>query len=104
MKFFLLLFPAMVLAGEAIFAKKTPKIDGVGDDLAWAKASWVNIDQLVLGKAPTEVDFQGRHKVIWNGDGLFTSGDFATAFAAGSYEVGPRMAALNAETSNRISC
>ncbi len=56
---------------QAPYAKTPPTIDGVANETAWDRAKWHNIDQLTLGSQPSEIDFQGRFKIIWKQNSLF---------------------------------
>jgi hypothetical protein len=48
-----------------------PRIDGVADDDAWARAPWRAIDQRWLGPEYSPEDFQGRYKVLWTADRIY---------------------------------
>ena len=41
-------------------------LDGAGTEKDWDKAEWRNLDQLMLGDAPTKEDFNGRYKLLWD--------------------------------------
>ncbi|GHA12132.1 hypothetical protein GCM10008090_22500 [Arenicella chitinivorans] len=58
-------------AYEAPLADTTPSIDGIANDSAWQQADWAQIDQIILGEAPSADDFQGRYKVVWTPDKLY---------------------------------
>lgn len=47
-------------------AKKKVSIDGMGDEESWALATWLPLDQLILGSKPTEQDFSGQFKILWD--------------------------------------
>lgn len=46
-------------------------LNGAGDESAWEKARWRNIDQLMLGAMPSKEDFSGRYKLLWDEDMLY---------------------------------
>ncbi|MDJ0708879.1 MAG: sugar-binding protein [Woeseiaceae bacterium] len=46
-------------------------VDGVADDVAWAKAEWREIKYRWLGPEYTAEDFNGRFKVVWTADRLY---------------------------------
>lgn len=52
-------------------ATKAPTIDGLANEMAWAKAKWHPIDQLWLGNQYTSEDFEGRYKLTWTKDALY---------------------------------
>jgi hypothetical protein len=51
--------------------KKPIVIDGKGNEKAWSKATWKNIEHTWLGTPPTPEDFQGRYKMVWDEDHLY---------------------------------
>jgi len=51
--------------------KVAPKIDGKATEACWAKAKWMPIDQLWVGKQPTKADFNGRYKLTWDKNYLY---------------------------------
>ena len=46
-----------------------PQIDGE-IDAQWEKVAWKPINQVWLGEKPTENDFKGQYKTMWNESGL----------------------------------
>jgi len=46
-------------------------IDGIGSESSWGLAKWQPLDQLILGAKPTEQDFSGRFKILWDEQQLF---------------------------------
>jgi len=52
-------------------AAVAPRIDGVADDDAWARAPWRAIDQRWLGPEYSPEDFQGRYKVVWTPERIY---------------------------------
>ena len=57
----------------ALDAKHTyvaPKIDGVMDTL-WQAAPWQPLNQHILGEMPSNEDFSGRFKVIWDENKIY---------------------------------
>ena len=53
------------------FVAHAPKIDGIGNDPAWAGAPWQPLDQLWAGMAVPASDLSGRYKVIAAKDALY---------------------------------
>jgi len=49
----------------------TPLVDGFGSDSAWANAEWLPLDQLWIGKQPTNDDYSGRYKLLWDENNLY---------------------------------
>jgi len=62
-------------AYDAPFAQQAPTIDGINNDSAWAQAAWHEIDQVILGDAPSKEDFSGRYKVVWTKEKLYIIGE-----------------------------
>jgi len=60
-----------VSANEAPMARMALTIDGVPDEAAWERASWVNLDQSILETTADDEDFSGRYKVVWTPDFLY---------------------------------
>ncbi|SHH41792.1 DUF6265 family protein [Winogradskyella jejuensis] len=52
-------------------AAVTPIIDGKANEAVWGKSEWQPINQLWLGEAYSQVDFQGRYKLAWTEDALY---------------------------------
>lgn len=67
----LFLASSTTLAYDAPHAATAPNIDGVADDDAWGRAEWANIDQLILGTAPSADDFRGHFKMVWTAEKLY---------------------------------
>lgn len=42
------------------------KIDGMKNDTSWDLAQWYPLAYLILGEKPTEQDFKGRFKILWD--------------------------------------
>lgn len=68
---FMFITASQSFAFEVPKAKELPTIDGVGDDNAWQKGVWHNIDQIIIGEQPEESDFSGRFKVVWGQNKLY---------------------------------
>jgi len=58
-------FTATSQALEAKLTTTAPIIDGVMDEL-WQAAKWQPLNQHILGAIPSEEDFSGRFKVMWD--------------------------------------
>ncbi len=56
---------------EANYVKESPIIDGKADDAAWRQAKWYPLDALILGDKPTNNDFSGQFKVVWDENKLY---------------------------------
>jgi len=65
---------------SAFFTETAPEIDGTGNDLAWEKAEWRQIDQVWLGGGnageanltpPPAGTYSGRFKIVWTEDRLY---------------------------------
>ena len=52
-------------------ANQAPIIDGISDDDAWTKSSWLPINELWLGENYTSQDFQGKYKLSWTKEALY---------------------------------
>ncbi|MBN1999920.1 CBM9 family sugar-binding protein [candidate division KSB1 bacterium] len=52
-------------------ASDAPVVDGVAAEDDWNNAEWYPIDQLWLGNAYTQNDFNGRFKVLWTEQKLY---------------------------------
>ena len=52
-------------------AKAQPIIDGKANEPIWKNSQWHSINQLWLGEAYTEDDFQGRYKLTWTKEALY---------------------------------
>ncbi|RMB64177.1 sugar-binding protein [Dokdonia sinensis] len=48
-----------------------PSVDGVGNDPAWEKEQWYDLDQRWLGSDYDEADFKGRYKMTWTPEALY---------------------------------
>jgi len=46
-------------------------IDGIGSESSWGLAKWQPLDQLILGAKPTEQDFSGQFKILWDEEQLY---------------------------------
>ena len=46
-------------------------IDGVANEAAWAEAEWQAIDQVWIGEALSEDDFNGQYKLLWDEKHLY---------------------------------
>ena len=75
-----ILIPFLLSLGSFIQAPKTtyvakstvaPKIDGKATEACWAKAKWMPINQLWVGKQPSKSDFSGRYKLAWDKNYLY---------------------------------
>ncbi|MCA0899547.1 CBM9 family sugar-binding protein [Microbulbifer agarilyticus] len=70
-----LLFSAESSAYTAPYAQVAPTVDGVAGELVWEKASWMQLDQLLIDNQssgmPEPSDFSGRLKVAWSEDYLY---------------------------------
>jgi len=63
---FIITFSFQSLAFEAIYTKETIKIDGISNEKVWNNAQWYPLNQHILGEVPTNDDFNGRFKIIWD--------------------------------------
>lgn len=52
-------------------AAKKPTLDGKGIEKSWSKATWRNMDQVMVGEVPSKEDFQGRYKLLWDEDMIY---------------------------------
>ncbi|MFD1064202.1 DUF6265 family protein [Winogradskyella litorisediminis] len=52
-------------------ADVAPIIDGKANEAIWGKSKWYPMNQLWLGEAYSEDDFQGRYKLAWTEDALY---------------------------------
>ncbi len=52
-------------------AEVAPRVDGVMDEAAWAKAKWQPMTHNWLGPEFSEEDFQGRFKVVWTEERIY---------------------------------
>lgn len=52
-------------------AQVAPVIDGNGNDVCWAAATWYDVNNLWLGVQPSAADFTGRFKVTWDANKLY---------------------------------
>jgi len=52
-------------------AAEPPRVDGVGDDLAWDRAAWRELKYRWLGPELESSDFQGRYKVTWTPERIY---------------------------------
>ena len=57
-------------------AAEAPRIDGIADDSAWARATWYPVQHRWLGPAYTAEDFSGRFKLAWTGERLYVLFEF----------------------------
>lgn len=53
----------------------TPLLDGLANDSVWSEAAWLPMDQVWLGPAPSEKDFSGRYKLLWDENNLYLLAD-----------------------------
>lgn len=51
---------------EAIQTTGTMRVDGVAKEVDWQAARWYPMDKLMVGDMPTQQDFHGRFKVMWD--------------------------------------
>lgn len=72
-----ILFSAIASASKSSNQLKAHKIqdeiviDGIASEKSWDLSSWQPLDNLIMGTQPTEEDFSGQFKVMWNEDHLF---------------------------------
>jgi hypothetical protein len=52
-------------------AKENIIINGIADDASWQLAQWLPINNLILGTQPSDDDFSGRFKIMWNEKQLY---------------------------------
>jgi len=52
-------------------AAEAPRIDGIADDSAWARAEWRELNHRWLGPEITAEDFRGRYKLVWTEEKLY---------------------------------
>ncbi len=60
--------------GEKLSAHYTAtpiQLDGLGNEKAWQKASWLPLDQFWIGPALDSNDFKGRYKLLWDENQLY---------------------------------
>ncbi|MCJ7815956.1 MAG: CBM9 family sugar-binding protein [Xanthomonadales bacterium] len=65
------LFVTRIFAFDVPLASEAPVIDGDPGDVAWARAEWVPMKNLMWGTMPGKDDFSGRFKLVWTQDHLF---------------------------------
>lgn len=53
------------------FSNEPITIDGKALEHAWRDAEWRNLDKHILGEYPTEQDFSGRYKLLWDEQHLY---------------------------------
>jgi hypothetical protein len=51
---------------HAIKAQSLIKVDGIGNEIAWERATWQPLDKLILGTVPSAQDFSGQFKILWD--------------------------------------
>ncbi len=56
-------------------AESAPTIDGVADEGVWSRARWQELKFRWLGPEYSEMDFQGRYKVVWTEDRIYILGE-----------------------------
>ena len=56
---------------DATFTSCSIVIDGHDNEPCWEETSWLNIDQVWLGEHPSENDFSGKFKVLWDSGYLY---------------------------------
>ncbi|MFA3789753.1 sugar-binding protein [Aliiglaciecola sp. SL4] len=69
--FFSLIFSTCAVAIDVVATSTPPIIDGVNNEPQWQKATWLPIDQVILGGPLSKQDFQGRYRLLWNADKLY---------------------------------
>ena len=52
-------------------AKTNPTIDGIANEQIWKNSDWLPLDQLWIGNAFSDEDFNGRYKLAWTKDALY---------------------------------
>ena len=57
-------------------ASATPTIDGVADEVIWARAKWRELNHRWLGPEYSLQDFSGRFKVVWTSEKIYLLGEF----------------------------
>jgi len=56
---------------EARKVTQVVQVDGLANEVDWKKASWYPLDQLIIGEQPTNSDFSGRFKIMWDDQQLY---------------------------------
>lgn len=56
---------------DAYRASESPTIDGIGTEVCWQAASWVVLDQVWVGRAPTAENCSARYKACWKGSKIY---------------------------------
>jgi len=69
--FVCIIFSFQTMALEAIYTKEQMTINGIADEASWVKAKWYPLNQHILGDIPTQDDFSGRFKLMWNDKKLY---------------------------------
>lgn len=64
------------------------QLDGIGLEADWDKATWRNIDQLMLGEMPSKSDFQGRYKLLWDENMLYVLAEIQDDIFVDTHEDG----------------
>ncbi|MDO6447555.1 sugar-binding protein [Colwellia sp. 1_MG-2023] len=59
------------LAMKVPKAHTAPVIDGQSQDPAWQKGEWHELSELIVGSQPSEADFSGRFKMVWDKEKLY---------------------------------
>jgi hypothetical protein len=49
----------------------SPLIDGKAEDVDWEATGWLPLDQAWIGTTPSETDFSGRYKILWDENNLY---------------------------------
>lgn len=75
--FYTILFNQVVIANEkfdllqAHKARTKMTIDGVDNEPSWNLATWYPLNELIQGTKPTEQDFNGQFKLLWDEKKLY---------------------------------
>lgn len=56
---------------EAMKTKEKMLVDGIANESSWQLARWQRIDKLILGDKPSNADFSGQFKIMWNEHQLY---------------------------------
>lgn len=60
-----------VAAIDVSYTDKAPVIDGIDNDPQWQKASWMPLDQIILGGPISAQDFSGKFRLLWDKNKLY---------------------------------
>lgn len=58
-------------ADEAKKITQAPIIDGVYSEQEWQSGQWYNMDQVLIGEAPSKTDFSGKYTLRWDQQHLY---------------------------------